>query len=155
MLNIFYTVCRQAGENDMTADAMQRLFLNMETLVKEYRESANAELRDLGLRSAEILCLQTLMYHPDGLSVIELAGASERDKAQISRTMKSLNSRGYVQENPADAARQRKVRAESHLVHAGKECRDLGTVQGPAAVMKDRTRFVSGKSPVSCLRAVV
>ena len=94
----------------MTADAMQRLFLNMETLVKEYRESANAELRDLGLRSAEILCLQTLMYHPDGLSVIELAGASERDKAQISRTMKSLNSRGYVQENPADAARQRKVR---------------------------------------------
>ncbi len=24
--------------------------------------------------------------------------------------MKSLNSRGYVQENPADAARQRKVR---------------------------------------------
>lgn len=110
MLSIFYTVCRQAGENDMTADAMQRLFLNMETLVKEYRESANAELRDLGLRSAEILCLQTLMYHPDGLSVIELAGASERDKAQISRTMKSLNSRGYVQENPADAARQRKIR---------------------------------------------
>lgn len=94
----------------MTADAMQRLFLNMENLVKEYRESANAELKDLGLRGAEIVCLQTLMYHPDGLSVNDLAGASERDKAQISRTMKSLSMKGYVQENPADSQRRRKIR---------------------------------------------
>lgn len=77
----------------MTADALQRLFLTMENLVKEYRESANAQLSDLDLRGAEIVCLQTLMYHPDGLSVSDLAGASERDKAQISRTMKSLSKK--------------------------------------------------------------
>lgn len=94
----------------MTADALQRLFLTMENLVKEYRESANAQLSDLDLRGAEIVCLQTLMYHPDGLSISDLAGASERDKAQISRTMKSLSKKGYVRENPEDAGRQRKIR---------------------------------------------
>ena len=94
----------------MTADALQRLFLTMENLVKEYRESANAQLSDLDLRGAEIVCLQTLMYHPDGLSISDLAGASARDKAQISRTMKSLSKKGYVRENPEDAGRQRKIR---------------------------------------------
>ncbi len=37
----------------MTADALQRLFLTMENLVKEYRESANAQLSDLDLRGAD------------------------------------------------------------------------------------------------------
>ena len=92
------------------ADTLQRMFLDMETLVKEYRETANAELAGMGLRPAEIVCLQTLLYHPQGLSVNELAGTCERDKAQISRTVRDLGRRGYLVENPEDAHRQRKKR---------------------------------------------
>lgn len=95
---------------DTSAGTLQRMFLNMENLVKEYREFANAELSELGLRPAEIVCLQTLLYHPEGLSVNELAGASERDKAQISRTLRVLEEKGYVVENPEDVHKQRKKR---------------------------------------------
>lgn len=127
----------------MTADALQRLFLTMENLVKEYRESANAQLSDLDLRGAEIVCLQTLMYHPDGLSVSDLAGASERDKAQISRTMKSLSKKAMSgksggcrppAENPVAAVRSGRTDRPGH---AGKECSHLGGLQ-PAAQIVNR-----------------
>jgi DNA-binding MarR family transcriptional regulator len=86
------------------------MFLDLENLVKQYRTASNAALHDLGLKSAEIVCLQTLMYYPDGLSAANLCSAADRDKAQISRTLKSLMSKGYIQENPSDVMRRRKKR---------------------------------------------
>lgn len=93
-----------------TTKDLQRLFLNLEMLTRQYRDLSNAIYKDLGLKAAEIVVLQTLLYYPDGLSASKLCLESDRDKAQISRTLHVLENKGYITENPLDSERQRKKR---------------------------------------------
>ena len=101
-----------------TARDMQYAFLKFENMVKEYRHSANDRLRALDLKGAEIVCLQTLMYYADGLTAASLSSYADRDKAQISRTLRTLDAKGYITCNPADSKRLRKRRWV--LTEAGK-----------------------------------
>ena len=94
----------------MTARESQEMFLKFENMVKEYRQNANARLSEMDLKGAEILCLQTLMYYPEGLSAASLSNCVDRDKAQISRTLRELHAKGYIECNPEDGARLRKKR---------------------------------------------
>lgn len=89
---------------------LQYAFLKFENMVKEYRHNANARMRSLNLKGAEIVCLQTLMYYGDGLTAASLSNYADRDKAQISRTLHSLDEKGYITCNPDDSKRLRRRR---------------------------------------------
>lgn len=56
----------------------------------------SAEVTDLGLKGAHVMCMFYLKQHPEGLTASQLCSLCAEDKAAISRTVSFLKNEGYV-----------------------------------------------------------
>ncbi len=56
----------------------------------------SAEMTELGLKGTHVMCLFFLHRNPDGLTAAQLCRLCAEDKAAISRTLATLQERGYI-----------------------------------------------------------
>ena len=63
---------------------------------KYIQKIKSAEVTDLGLKGAHVMCMFYLNQHPEGLTASQLCNLCAEDKAAVSRTISSLRSEGYV-----------------------------------------------------------
>lgn len=57
----------------------------------------SAEMTEFGLKGAHVMCLFYLHHNPQGLTAAQLCQLCAEDKAAISRTLMTLQERGYIQ----------------------------------------------------------
>lgn len=79
----------------------------------------SAEMGDLGLKGAHVMCMFYLKQHPDGLTSSQLCTLCAEDKAAISRTLSFLKSEGYV-----DSEGPKNYRAILRLTETGRKIAD-------------------------------
>lgn len=99
-----------------------------------------------GLEVLEVVC-----SHPTGLGVSEVARLSELDKGNVHRILKSLESRGYIEQD----AKTKRFKASSHVLSLARNVlrgldiigiarpimRDLSIDSGESVHLAQRTRF--------------
>lgn len=73
------------------------------------------EMTEFGLKGTHVMCLFYLSNHPEGLTAAQLCKLCGEDKAAISRTLATLQERGYIQ------AGEKKYRASLQLTFEGVE----------------------------------
>ena len=56
----------------------------------------SAEVTEMGLKGAHVMCMFYLNQHPEGLTASQLCTLCAEDKAAVSRTVSFLKSEGYV-----------------------------------------------------------
>ena len=71
------------------------------------------EMTELGLKGAHAMCLFFLHHNPDGLTASQLCQLCAEDKAAISRTLVTLQEKGYIH------AGEKKYRFPLRLTEAG------------------------------------
>lgn len=57
----------------------------------------SAEMTELGLKGTHVMCLFYLHHNPQGLTAAQLCQLCAEDKAAISRTLVTLQEKGYIQ----------------------------------------------------------
>jgi DNA-binding MarR family transcriptional regulator len=79
------------------------IWIHMKAILRSARQIVNSELASLNLTGAEGDIIFHLLSTSDGLSQEKLAERLDIDKAAISRTVNSLDSKGYIhRERQAD-----------------------------------------------------
>ena len=74
----------------------------------------SAEVTEMGLKGAHVMCMFHLKQHPEGLTASQLCALCAEDKAAVSRTITFLKNEGFVtSEGP------RNYRAVLKLTSAG------------------------------------
>ncbi len=73
----------------------------------------SAEMTEFGLKGTHVMCVFFLYHHPEGLTAAELCQLCAEDKAAISRTLATLQSKGYIQSG------EKKYRAKITLTDSG------------------------------------
>jgi len=56
----------------------------------------SAEMTELGLKGTHVMCLFYLHHNPQGLTAAQLCQLCAEDKAAISRTLVTLQEKGYI-----------------------------------------------------------
>ena len=83
---------------------MENIFENFTVTVlklnKLVQKIKNFEMQEYGLKTIHVMCGYYLNVHPQGLTAAELAKLTLEDKAAISRALKTLQEKGYVNYNP-------------------------------------------------------
>ena len=86
------------------------IWLHMKAILRAARQIVNSELASLNLTGAEGDIVFHLLSTKDGLSQENLAERLDIGKAAISRTVNSLDSKGYIhRERQADDSRTYRV----------------------------------------------
>ena len=67
-----------------------------------------AEIQEYGLKAVHVMCLYLLYRSPQGLSSVELVEQTGEDKAAISRALKQLREKSFVEPVPEKLARSYK-----------------------------------------------
>lgn len=73
------------------------------------------EMTEFGLRGTHVMCLFFLHQNPEGLTAAQLCQLCAEDKAAISRTLATLQEKGYL------SAGEKKYRALLRLTDSGAE----------------------------------
>lgn len=58
------------------------------------------EMREYGLKAIHVMCVYYLALNPDGLTAAELVKLTLEDKAAVSRGLRLLREKGFVQYDP-------------------------------------------------------
>lgn len=80
---------------------------------KYIQKIKSVEMTELGLKGAHAMCLFFLHHNPQGLTAAQLCQLCAEDKAAISRTLVSLQEKGYIRTG------ERKYRFPLRLTEAG------------------------------------
>lgn len=73
-------------------------FLSGITVCYKYiQRIKNAEMTELGLKGTHVTCMFYLHHNPEGLTAAQLSSLCAEDKANISRVVADLRSRGYIE----------------------------------------------------------
>ena len=79
---------------------MENIFENFTITIlklnKLVQKIKNFEMREYDLKTIHVMCLYYLKNHAEGLTASELAKLTLEDKAAISRALKVLKEKGYV-----------------------------------------------------------
>ncbi|MDE5943375.1 MAG: MarR family winged helix-turn-helix transcriptional regulator [Clostridia bacterium] len=71
--------------------------LKINKLVQKIKQR---EMREYGLQCIHVMCIYYLEQHKDGLTASELMRLTYEDKAAISRALKVLKQKGYIEYDP-------------------------------------------------------
>lgn len=94
-------------------DRFQSFVTGITECYKYIQRIKSAEMTELGLKGTHVMCLFFLRRHPEGLTAAQLCRLCAEDKAAISRTLATLQARGYI------ATGGKKYRAALTLTPAG------------------------------------
>ena len=70
---------------------------HIEKIHKEIQKIKTHHMREFGLKSSDFSVMVMASRHPDGATVTELAAACQVDKAVISRAVRHLISKNYME----------------------------------------------------------
>jgi DNA-binding MarR family transcriptional regulator len=89
---------------------VREIWIHMKAILRSARQIVNSELASLNLTGAEGDIIFHLLSTSDGLSQEKLAERLDIDKAAISRTVNSLDKKGYIhRERQADDFRTYRI----------------------------------------------
>ena len=94
-------------------DRFQSFVTGITECYKFIQRIKSAEMTELGLKGTHVMCLFFLHRHPDGLTAAQLCRLCAEDKAAISRTLATLQTRGYI------ATGEKRYRAALSLTDEG------------------------------------
>ena len=98
---------------------MENIFENFTITIlklnKLVHKIKNFEMQEYGLKTIHVMCVYYLNNNPEGLTASELTKLTLEDKAAISRALKVLQEKGYINYD------QNKYNAEIRLTDAGKK----------------------------------
>ena len=94
------------------------------TCYKCIQRIKSMEMTEFGLKGAHVMCLFFLHRNPEGLTAGQLGECCGRDKADVSRTMATLEKKGLVVKEEVGASLYRGVYrlTEEGLAAAGPVC---------------------------------
>lgn len=82
---------------------------------KYIQKIKSMEMTEFRLKGTHVMCLFFLHHHPEGLTAAQLCQLCAEDKAAISRTLATLQERGYL------VSGEKKYRAQIRLTDSGRQ----------------------------------
>ena len=82
----------------MDQDRFDKFYYHSSCALKSIQKLKNKAMLPFGLASAHTMCLRHLYNAPEGLTRTRLTHLCDIDKAQVSRIINDLCSKGYVSE---------------------------------------------------------
>lgn len=80
----------------METNRFLMFYQSFDSVLKDIKKKETSYMSEYGLRSVHMGCLLRIKQKGSGMTVTELAKASNTDKALISRTIKELATDGFV-----------------------------------------------------------
>lgn len=71
-------------------------YQSFDSVLKDIKKKEMSYMSEYGLRSVHMVCILRMKQSEKGMTVTELAKATQKDKALISRTIKELTADGFV-----------------------------------------------------------
>ena len=127
------------GGINLEADRFDKFYSTTCSILKSIQKLKSKYMMHYGLSSAHTMCLRHLYNSPEGLARTKLANLCDIDKAQISRIVNELCSKGYITEPESENGNYRK---RLKLTALGKDTAD-GINQAVAQIHS----FVSSDIP--------
>ena len=123
----------------MEEDRFDKFYSMISAAFKSMQKLKNKYMVAYGLSSAHTMCLRHLSASPDGLTRTKLAKLCDIDKAQVSRIVSELCSKGYITEPDSENINYRK---RLKLTSLGKD-----TAEEINNAVNDIVSYVSGDIP--------
>ena len=98
------------------------------------------EMRKYGLQCIHVMCIYYLKENKEGLTASELMRLSFEDKAAISRALKVLKQKGYIEYDPRTYNAQVTLTPSGYLVADEIYEKAERAVKGGSAVMSEEER---------------
>ena len=92
----------------MDQDRFDKFYYHSSCALKSIQKLKNKAMLPFGLASAHTMCLRHLYNAPEGLTRTRLTLLCDIDKAQVSRIINELCSRGYVVETEDESINYKK-----------------------------------------------
>ena len=92
----------------MEQDRFDKFYYHASCALKSIQKLKNKAMLPFGLASAHTMCLRHLYNAPEGLTRTRLTYLCDIDKAQVSRVINELSSRGYVVETEDESINYKK-----------------------------------------------
>ena len=92
----------------MDQDRFDKFYYHSSCALKSIQKLKNKAMLPFGLASAHTMCLRHLYNAPEGLTRTRLTHLCDIDKAQVSRIINELCSRGYVIETEDESINYKK-----------------------------------------------
>ena len=92
----------------MEQDRFDKFYYHSSCALKSIQKLKNKAMLPFGLASAHTMCLRHLYNSPEGLTRTRLTHLCDIDKAQVSRVINELSSRGYVIETEDESINYKK-----------------------------------------------
>ena len=136
--NVIMDIIAKGGIN-LEADRFDKFYSTTCSILKSIQKLKSKYMMHYGLTSAHTMCLRHLNSSPDGLTRTRLAKLCDIDKAQISRIVNDLCSKGYITEPESENVNYRK---RLKLTPLGRD-----TAEGINEAVKQIHSFVSEDIP--------
>ena len=127
------------GGIKLEADRFDKFYSTTCAILKSIQKLKSKYMVHCGLSSAHTMCLRHLYKSPEGLTRTKLANLCDIDKAQISRIVNELCSKGYITEPESENVNYRK---RLKLTPLGRD-----TAEGINAAVAQIHSFVSSDIP--------
>ncbi len=139
----------------MDTNRFLMFYQSFESVLKNIKKKETSYMREYGLRSVHMGCLLRIKQSEKGMTVTQLAKASNTDKALISRVIKELTQDGFVATKTA--GEDRSYNKKYHLTEKGENIAtdinaDIGSYMAEARVgipEEDMIRFYETLSLLS------
>lgn len=96
-------------------DRFQAFVAGITTCYRHIQKIKSMEMTELGLKGTHVMCIFFLHLNPEGLTATQLCRLCAEDKAAISRTIATLQGKGYI------ISGEKKYRAIIRLTDEGRE----------------------------------
>lgn len=98
-------------------DRFERFLLSISEISRYWHKIASEEMEKYGLKGTHVVYLTTMYHYPEGITATQLCELCGRDKADVSRTMTSMEKKGLVKK---EGVNQNLYRALLKLTDEGK-----------------------------------
>ncbi|MBP3369292.1 MAG: winged helix-turn-helix transcriptional regulator [Clostridia bacterium] len=129
----------------MEQDRFDKFYSMTYCALKSIQKLKSKHMAHYGLTSAHTMCLRHLNAYPEGLTRTKLAKLCDIDKAQVSRIVSELCSKGYITEPDSENINYRK---RLKLTALGKD-----TAEQINGIIKQIHSFVSKDIPEEELKS--
>ncbi|MDO4976255.1 MAG: helix-turn-helix domain-containing protein [Eubacteriales bacterium] len=108
-------------------DNFERLYLGVCNIYKDIQKIKKSEMSFFGLSGKHVMPFYYLMSHPEGLTASEICRLSNADKAGVSRSLKEMESEGYIlyEENSEKKRYRSKIYLTAEGRKKGKQIRNI------------------------------
>ncbi len=111
--HLFAIILKDSLGGNVMINRFQSFVTGITICYKYIQRIKNAEMTEFGLKGTHVMCVFFLHHNPEGLTAAELCQLCAEDKAAISRTLSTLQEKGYIQSG------EKRYRAKITLTEKG------------------------------------